>query len=253
LSSAYFPESNGRAEIAVKTMKSILTSNVSPTGSLDTESVAKALLLHRNTPAPDMGVSPAELLFGRNIADHLPHPIHTKRMVRARRCTRKDTHARRFNNYASKERRNNLPALQVGDSVAVQNQTGNHSRWDKTGLVVEALPHRQYRILINGSRRLTLRNSRFIRKIFDECVKNTMDEIPDVRPTLTKEDDYRCNNKQSFEQQNAQVPQHPPRQESVEEGPTTTTVKPTAPPQPTENCHQSLKILFYFELGFIYI
>jgi len=82
-----------------------------------------------------------------------------------------------------------------------------------------------------------------------------MDEIPDVRPTLTKEDDYKWNNKQSLDlrnaqvpqqpprqesveehkqslkQQNAHVPQHPPTPESVEEGPTTTIVEPTAPPQ----------------------
>jgi hypothetical protein len=50
LSSAYYPQSNGRAEAAVKTMKRILTTNIPPSGSLDTDEVAKALLLHRNTP-----------------------------------------------------------------------------------------------------------------------------------------------------------------------------------------------------------
>ena len=45
-------------------MKRILTTNISPSG-LDTDAASKALLLHRNTPAQDMGVSPAELLFGR--------------------------------------------------------------------------------------------------------------------------------------------------------------------------------------------
>lgn len=50
VSSAYYPQSNGRAEAAVKHMKQILTTNISPSGSLDTDEVAKALLLHRNTP-----------------------------------------------------------------------------------------------------------------------------------------------------------------------------------------------------------
>ena len=180
LSSAYFPESNGRAEIAVKTMKRILTSNVSRTGSLDTEAVAKALLLHRNTPAPDMGVSPAELLFGRNIPDHLPHPIQFRREWSDLADAREKTHARRFNNISLKDERNVLQPLQVGDPVAVQNQTGNHpSRWDKTGFVVETLPHRQYRIRIDGSRRLTLRNRRFIRKISQECIKQCLPDGPD--------------------------------------------------------------------------
>ena len=101
LSSAYFPESNGRAESAVKTIKRILASNVSPTGSLDTEAVAKALLLHRNTPAPaDMGVSPEELLFGRNISDHLPYPIQFRREWSELADTREKTYMRRFD-YAS--------------------------------------------------------------------------------------------------------------------------------------------------------
>ena len=71
LSSAYFPQSNGRAEVAVKTMKRILSENITPSGSLDTDAVARALLLHRNTPPPDIGASPSELLFGRHLTDHL--------------------------------------------------------------------------------------------------------------------------------------------------------------------------------------
>jgi len=62
-SSAYYPQSNGRAEAAVKYMKRILTTNISIDGSLDKDPVAKALLLHRNTPSHDIGASPAELLF----------------------------------------------------------------------------------------------------------------------------------------------------------------------------------------------
>ena len=75
LSSAYYAQSNGRAEAAVKTIKRILTTNISSTGSLDTDAVAKALLLHRNTPSPDIGASPAELLFGRPLNDHLQNPV----------------------------------------------------------------------------------------------------------------------------------------------------------------------------------
>eukprot|EP00111_Clytia_hemisphaerica_P024151 TCONS_00071197-protein len=79
ISSAYFPQSNGRAESAVKVMKRILATNFSPSGSLNTDGLTKALLLHRNTPPPDMGVSPSELLFGRNITDHMPRPVTFRR------------------------------------------------------------------------------------------------------------------------------------------------------------------------------
>jgi transposase InsO family protein len=72
LSSAYYPQSNGRAELAVKAAKRILTSNVGPDGTLDTDGAGRALLLHRNTPVHDVGQSPAILLFGRPLRDHLP-------------------------------------------------------------------------------------------------------------------------------------------------------------------------------------
>ncbi|XP_057310652.1 uncharacterized protein LOC130648615 [Hydractinia symbiolongicarpus] len=64
ITSAYYPQSNGRADAAVKCMKRILTCTISASGSLDTNNVAKALLLHCNTPPPDIGTSPAELFFG---------------------------------------------------------------------------------------------------------------------------------------------------------------------------------------------
>ena len=65
MSSAYHAQSNGRAEAAVKTVKRALRDNVGEDGRLDRDTFARALLLLRNTPDRDTGVSPAELLFGR--------------------------------------------------------------------------------------------------------------------------------------------------------------------------------------------
>ena len=53
MSSAYFPQSNGRAEVAVKTAKRLLLSNLSPSGSLNTDKFLRAVLQLRNTPDPD--------------------------------------------------------------------------------------------------------------------------------------------------------------------------------------------------------
>ena len=50
LSSAYYAQSNRRAEAAVKTAKRILTGNTCPKGSLNTDAVSKALMQYRNTP-----------------------------------------------------------------------------------------------------------------------------------------------------------------------------------------------------------
>ena len=71
-SSANFPQSNGRAELAVKTCKRLLRSNTGPDGSLDTSMVARALLQYRNTPIAGIGMSPAYMLFGRQLRDALP-------------------------------------------------------------------------------------------------------------------------------------------------------------------------------------
>ena len=69
VSSAYFPQSNGRAEVAVKTAKCLLMSNTGPTGSLDRDRILRAILQLHNTPDPDYNVSPAQIVFGRPLHD----------------------------------------------------------------------------------------------------------------------------------------------------------------------------------------
>ena len=44
LSSAYHPQANGRAEVAIKSAKRLLRSNVGPTGTLDYARFLRALL-----------------------------------------------------------------------------------------------------------------------------------------------------------------------------------------------------------------
>ena len=44
VSSAYFPQSNGRAEVAVKKIKRLLGDNVRPNGSLNNDNLLRALL-----------------------------------------------------------------------------------------------------------------------------------------------------------------------------------------------------------------
>ena len=62
-----------------------------------------------------------------------------------------------------------LPPLKVGDTVMVQNQTGNHPlRWDKRGTIVKYEGFDQYQVMIDGSRRLTRRN-RTYRRVLHSC------------------------------------------------------------------------------------
>ena len=166
-SSAYYAQSNGRAEAAVKSAKRILLGNINPiTGALDTNAAAKALMTHRNTPNQDTGISPAMMLFGRPLRDHLPRYdrklrtewdviANAREEALAKRALRPDTSGRK-----------ELERLKIGDCVQVQNQTGNHSKkWHRTGVVVSVLPNRQYKVVIDGSRRVSLRNRRFLKKI----------------------------------------------------------------------------------------
>ena len=72
LSSVYFPQSNGRAEVAVRITKRLLEENMGVDGSIDNDNVVRALLQLRNTPDKDCKMSPAEVLFGRTLKDSLP-------------------------------------------------------------------------------------------------------------------------------------------------------------------------------------
>ena len=77
LSSVAFPQSNGRAEVAVKTAKRIIHNNTSPDGSLDNNKAAWGILQYRNTPLPDINLSPAQVLLHHQLRDSIPaHPAH---------------------------------------------------------------------------------------------------------------------------------------------------------------------------------
>lgn len=72
LSSALYPQSNGRAEAAVKTAKRILRDNTGPSGSLDNDKVSLALLQNLSTPLREWNMSPAQLATGRQLRDGVP-------------------------------------------------------------------------------------------------------------------------------------------------------------------------------------
>jgi hypothetical protein len=168
LSSAYFPQSNGRAEAAVKSAKRILLGNISPTtGALDTENASRALMNHRNTPSQGTGIPPSVLLFGRVLRDHLPRSDRQLRQEwRAIGDARETALAKRALKPSSRYVGGGLPELEVGDCVQVQNQCGNYpKKWFNTGIVSNRLPHRKYEVILDGSRRASLRNRRFLKKI----------------------------------------------------------------------------------------
>ena len=186
LSSAHYPQSNGRAEVAVKTAKRLLCDNMERGGMVDTEGVAMALLQYRNTPLLGVGHSPAQIMFGRTLKDALPNlPANLRYRAETTNYSKKyGVPASEYWKYIlegrelgasrklakSKEKYNEhaspLTTLSVGDSVQVQNREGNKPlRWDRTGQVVERMENRQFMVKIDGSGRVLLRTRSHLRKI----------------------------------------------------------------------------------------
>ena len=202
ISSAYFPRSNGRAEVAVKSAKRLLRTNVGPGGSLNNDRFLEAILQLRNTPDPDCKVSPAQILFGRPIRDNLMftrklHKFSNPLVVRTwQEAWRLKEMALRTRYAKSAERLNrssrDLPPMRPGDACFIQNQWGKHPlKWERSGIIMEALPHNQYTVKVDGSGRLTIRNRKFIRRFSPETTLIERSPLsstvvtPNIEPTPT--------------------------------------------------------------------
>ena len=171
VATAYHPRANKRSEVGVKSAKRLIRGNLTQTGSLDTDKLARALLAHRNTPCPITGLSPAQIVYGRVLRDFLPlqsGKFQPRQEWRQAAKDREAAYAKRHVQKAEQLSRGtkNLPPLKAGDCVSVQNQTGNKPRqWLQTGVVIEAGPFDSYTISIDGSRTITKRNRKYLRKI----------------------------------------------------------------------------------------
>ncbi|XP_064098618.1 uncharacterized protein LOC135209762 [Macrobrachium nipponense] len=72
LSSAQYPQSNGRAEAAVKSAKRLLRENTSKGGALESDKTALAILQYLHTPLREINKSPSQLATGRQLRDGVP-------------------------------------------------------------------------------------------------------------------------------------------------------------------------------------
>ena len=197
LSSAYFPQSNGRAELAVKATKRLLEDNVGPDGELNTDKVVCALLQHRNTLDRDCLLSPAEILFGRPLRDGMPllkksTMIFDNDHVReqwqeswaAKETAMRSRLVRNCENLEANSKE--LQPLREGDSVFIQNQapaSRRSKKWDKQGVIIATGEYDQYLVRVAGTGRLTLRNRRFLRRFQEESsATNTPMPQPILRP-----------------------------------------------------------------------
>jgi hypothetical protein len=169
LTSVGFPHANQKAERSVGSAKRVIRDSIKPNDELDPIPLVKGLLTLRNTPDQDTGMSPAQMLLGRDLRDFLPGTKPKAHMTSHKdmRDTWKEGADWRELALAPrgtklhdtlKQGTKELPPLKIGDHVMLRNQLGNKlKRWDRRGMVVQAGPKtRQYKVMAFGSRRLTL-------------------------------------------------------------------------------------------------
>ena len=145
--------------------------NMDSQGDLDTDTFGRAMLEYRNTPNPETRLSPAQVVFGRNVRDFipvLPYKYEPRQEWSLLQEDRERAFARKLYNDGTRLAigTKKMPPLAVGDRVLVQNQTGRApNKWDKSGVIIECKPHDQVNVMMDGSRKVSLRNRQFVRKI----------------------------------------------------------------------------------------
>ena len=150
-------------------MKRLLRGNIGPGGSLANDKVARAPLNYRNTPDRDLGLFPAQVIFGMHIKDTLPLSQGEYKPRQEWLLTREMKEQALVRRHLQQgavwaEHTRELSDLEIGTVVKTQNQTGPKSkRWKKSGVVTEVFE--QYSVKVDGSGKVTLRNRRFLRPI----------------------------------------------------------------------------------------
>ena len=133
------------------------------------------MLQLRNTPDPECKLSPAQVLFGRPLRDAFSflnrcpkfsnpeiQPIWHEAWS-AKEDALRTRFAQSIETLNSHVRQ--LPQLQAGEKVFIQNQNGPHpKKWDRSGVILEPLGHNQYNVKVDGTGRVTKRNRRFLRQ-----------------------------------------------------------------------------------------
>jgi transposase InsO family protein len=154
-SSPRYPQSNGKAESAVKIAKKLMI-RANETNS----DPFLALLEWRNTPSEQFNKSPAQLILGRRTRTCLP--ICSKKLdtptsnAASQALTKAKARQALYYNRTAKER----PALAKGDTVRVK--FDDRPEWRKAE-IAKVLPHRSYEVRFGDGtvRRRTSKHVRF--------------------------------------------------------------------------------------------
>lgn len=149
----------------------------SSAGEPDWEKLSEGLLMHRNTPSYD-GRSPAQVVFGHAVRDTLTAHRRTFAKewqqaldeVEARAALKREKVEKHYNASAKE-----LPRLKVTDRVAVQD--AQTRKWDRYGVIVEAMRHNDFLVKLTSGRVLR-RNRRFLVRRLPVFVEKRQREQP---------------------------------------------------------------------------
>ena len=169
ISTPHYPQSNRRAEAAVKSMKRIIRAAWNGK-CLDEEKLCKALLQYRNTPSQKDGLSSAQKLYGYPIQDTLL--AHHSSFAPEWQCSEQEaqqqaTATQEVSQKYYNTRAHPLPEIQVGTNVAEQDHRSK--LWDTYGVVTAIDPQCQHSVKTQKESAL-VRNWRFIRCRVPESV-----------------------------------------------------------------------------------
>ena len=179
LTSPRHPQSNGRAELAVKSAKNILKK-----ATQTKQDVYLAILHHRNTPN-SQGTSPAQRLMGRRTKTTLPtkasllqpqiiNPENEKTKMKAVRAKQQF-----YYNRNAKD----LSELNIGENIDLEKKLDPTKNEWKQGTISNRVKQRSYEVDIQGSS--YRRNRVHIRKSNMKRTDESTDEIPPLSPLLS--------------------------------------------------------------------
>lgn len=147
-------QSNGKAEAAVKIVKNVIVKSMK-----DGTDPNIALLEQRNTPRQDTGVSPAQMMFGRQTRSILPAVTTRSKtqnnIIQCKRDARRDTVKKWYN-----KRSKDLPPVPEGTNIYLQHR--ENKAW-VPGKVLQRLGDRDYKVQTYADKAVYRRNRVHIR------------------------------------------------------------------------------------------
>ena len=216
-SSPAFPQSNGKVENAVKTLKSLIVK-----AQKDKCDPYKAILDFRNTPTQGLGTSPSQRLFSRRTKTFLPTRARLLQPeVKNDNEQRAKTELYKFKvkHYYDQKASGPLPELHTGDTVRVQPVRVGEKEWIPGTVESHTYP-RSYDVRLRNGRILR-RNRKHLRKTNEkppECLQPAVNtetrqehvSVPNVPGTPRAEDELNDSNPPvAVPQSPVTVPQSP--------------------------------------------